>query len=244
MTATANDYADAANELGDDAVAASFATAIPQAQFPKGFTMNAKGLFLETEKDGPRKLTGPFDVIAQTRDRYSQAWGVLLRWRDDDGELHQLSIARAQLAGDGREVRQALLHGGLYVSPFNTDRNALQTFLASVKISRRARAVSRVGWQDGAFALPDRTIEQGGGDLVVYQGSAALDHDFRSAGTLEDWQDSVARLGAGNTRLAISLCAAFVGPLLEAVGAEGGGLHLRGQSSIGKSTALLAAASV
>jgi len=113
-----------------------------------------------------------------------------------------------------------------------------------VKINRRARAVSRVGWQDGAFALPDRTIEAGGGDYVIYQGKAALEHEFRAGGTLEGWQAGVANLAAGNSRLAVALCAAFVGPLLDAVGAEGGGIHLRGASSIGKSTALLAAASV
>jgi putative DNA primase/helicase len=169
---------------------------------------------------------------------------VLLQWRDDDGELHQLAIARSMLAGDGREVRHALLHGGLYVSPFTKDRNALQTFLASVKIDRRARAVSLIGWQDGSFALPDRTIETGAGDLVVYQGTASLDHEFRAAGTLGGWQDKVARLGPGNSRLVIALCVGFVGPLLAATSSEGGGLHLRGQSSIGKSTALLAAASI
>lgn len=215
----------------------------PKPHFPANFVMTDGGLTF-TLNDDVRLVAGPFKVIAQTRDRFSQAWGVLLQWRDDDGELHQLAIARSMLAGDGREVRQALLHGGLYVSPFTKDRNALQTFLASVKIDRRARAVSRVGWQDRSFALPDRTIETGTGDLVVYQGTATLDHEFRADGTLDGWQDKVARLGPGNSRLVIALCVGFVGPLLAATGSEGGGLHLRGQSSIGKSTALLAAASI
>lgn len=241
--ATGQDFNDAANDHGDDAVREAIDNATPQARFPANFTMTSKGLVFQQDDD-VRLITGPFEVMAQTRDRFSQAWGVLLRWRDDDDEEHQLAIARSQLAGDGREVRHALLHGGLYVSPFTKDRNALQTFLASVKIDRRARAVSRVGWQDGSFALPDRTIDTGSGDLVVYQGTAALDHEFRAGGTLEGWQHNVARLGAGNSRLAISLCAGFVGPLLAATAAEGGGLHLRGASSIGKSTALLAAASI
>lgn len=237
------DYSDSACELGDDAVAESINQAKPQAQFPSGFTMNGKGLFLEGD-NGPSRVAGSFEVVAQTRDRHSQAWGVLLRWKDDDGQPHQLSIARSMMAGDGREVRHALLDGGLYVSPFSKDRTALQTFLASVKIDRRARAVSRVGWQEGSFALPDRTIEQGGGDLVVYQGTAVIDHEYRAAGTLEGWKASVAHYGTGNSRVALALCAGFIGPLLGSVGEEGGGIHLRGPSSIGKSTALLAAASV
>lgn len=241
--ATGVDFNDAADELGDDVIAEAINNAEPQAKIPLGFTLNSKGLFLDTD-DGARQLTGPFKVLAQTRDRYSQAWGLLIQWKDDDGEIHRLSIARSLLAGDGREVRQALLHGGLYVSPFTKDRNGLQTFLASVRIVRRARAVSRVGWQDGAFALPDRTIDDGSGDLVVYQGNGALEHEFRADGTLDGWKEGVAALAAGNSRLVVAISAAFVGPLLAAVGAEGGGLHFRGPSSIGKSTALNAAASV
>ena len=241
--AIGQDFNDSANDLGDDAVLAAITDAVPQAKFPIGFTMNAKGLHLETD-DGPRLLTGPFTVLAQTRDRYSQAWGLLIRWTDDDDQIHRIAIARSLLAGDGLAVRQLLIDGGLYVSPQPRDRNALLQFLSLVKIDRRARAVSRVGWSDGVFALPDRTIESGTGDLVVYQGTAALDHEYRTKGTLQEWQTGVARLAAGNSRVIVSLCAALVGPLLEAVGAEGGGLHFRGASSIGKSTALNAAASV
>lgn len=215
----------------------------PKAIYPVNYSMTGRGLVFSIDDD-VRLIAGPFEVLAQTRDRYNQAWGVLLRWHDDDGKPHQLAIARSMLAGDGREVRQALMHGGLYVSPTPKDRNALQAFLSLVKIDRRARAVSCVGWQDGCFALPDRTIAAGNGDLVVYQGTAAIDHDYRAAGTLDGWQGGVARWGIGNSRIAIALCAGFVGPLLAVAGGEGGGLHLRGASSIGKSTALAAAASI
>ena len=238
---TGLDFAD----LNDTAIIANIAAAKQQAQIPFGFHMTPKGLFQEQEGDkGARRLCGPFEVVAQTRDQHSMAWGILLRWRDDDGQPHQLAVARAMLAGDGREVRQALLHGGLYVAPSTSERNALQTFLASVRIDRRARAVARVGWSDGSFALPDRTIGTNDGDIVVYQGAGAIDHDYRAGGTLAGWQDGVARYAIGNSRVAIALCAGFVGPLLAVVGGEGGGIHLRGASSIGKSTALLAAASI
>lgn len=241
--ATGADFADAANDVGDDAVRAAINIAIPQAKFPHGFKMKAKGLYQERE-DGEYLICGPFRVLAQTRDRFSQSWGLLVEWKDDDGELHRLSIPRSLLVADGVTVREILANGGLSLSPSAKDRNALIQFLNGVRIDRRARAVSRVGWSDDSFALPDRTIGAGGGDLVVYQGGAALDHEFRSAGTLEGWQDSVARLCAGNSRLVLAICAAFVGPLLSAVGVESGGIHLRGASSIGKSTALNAAASV
>ena len=242
---TGRDFAD----LPDDAdIIRSIAKAKPIAKFPPNYRMTPKGLTWEkpSDKDIPdvRLIAGPFDVLAMTRDANSESWGALLRWNDDDGIAHKMAIGRSLLAGDGRDVRGALLSGGLYVAPATADRNALNAFLMQVTIDRRARAVSRVGWADNCFALPDRTIGPDDGDLVVYQGTAATTHDYRTAGTLEGWQSGVANLAAGNSRLALAICAGFVGPLLRAAGGEGGGLHLRGPSSIGKSTALLAAASI
>lgn len=237
---TAADFADAAADFGDEAVRESIGQATPKPRFPPGYTMKKDGLHLDDEG----LIASPFEVIAQTRDKNGNAWGKLLRWNDDDGQPHQVAVANGMLAGDGTEVRRMLMDGGLMIAPGRKRREALLTFLLTVRTDRRARAVTKVGWQDGAFALPDRTIEAQGGQLVVYQGTAALDHQYREAGALEDWQQSVARFGIGNSRIALAISAAFVGPLLATVGEEGGGIHLRGASSIGKSTALLAAASI
>jgi uncharacterized protein (DUF927 family) len=54
----------------------------------------------------------------------------------------------------------------------------------------------------------------------------------------------VAALAAGNSRLAFAVSVAFAGPLLDVSGGDGGGFHLRGDSSSGKTTALRVAASV
>lgn len=237
------DFNDAANDLGDEAVRAAIIAAEGRARFPLGFSMTDKGLMFDDGAE-TRFIAGKFEVLAQTRDKHSQSWGLLIRWLDDDGVAHRVAVPRSMLAGDGIALRQLLADGGLDMSPHFKDRGLLQQFFSQVKIARRARAVSRIGWHEGSFALPDRTIEAAGGDLVVYQGTSALDHEYRPQGTLEGWQEGVGRLADGNTRVVLAICAAFVGPLLAAVGAEGGGLHLRGESSIGKSTALLAAASV
>jgi putative DNA primase/helicase len=67
---------------------------------------------------------------------------------------------------------------------------------------------------------------------------------FSQKGSLQDWQRNVAGPCAPHTRLVLAIAAALVGPLLKPMGAEGGGFHLYGPSSIGKSTALRLAASV
>jgi putative DNA primase/helicase len=59
---------------------------------------------------------------------------------------------------------------------------------------------------------------------VIYQGIDAIDHVFSSKSFLHEWQQHVARYGAGNNRTDLRPSAAFVGPLLGPLGEEGGGL--------------------
>jgi putative DNA primase/helicase len=79
---------------------------------------------------------------------------------------------------------------------------------------------------------------------VIYQAGTREPSPFNAAGTLEGWREAVAARCVGNSRLILSVCCAFAAPLLELVGEEGGGIHLRGKSQAGKTTALRVAASV
>ena len=115
----------------------------------------------------------------------------------------------------------------------------------SLRSTGRARATTRVGWHDGVFVLPDDSIgTTPGGELLLLQQSGTIKHSFRQRGSLSEWQEGVARLAIGNSRLMLAVSASFAAALLEPSKAESGGIHFRGQSSTGKSTALLMAASV
>jgi uncharacterized protein (DUF927 family) len=67
---------------------------------------------------------------------------------------------------------------------------------------------------------------------------------YRQAGTLEGWQTEIGARCVGNSRLLVAVSTGFAAPLLEPLGEESGGLHFRGESSEGKTTALLVAATV
>lgn len=71
-----------------------------------------------------------------------------------------------------------------------------------------------------------------------------VDHAFRTSGTLESWQENVARYAVKNSRLVLGICTGLAAPLLYPTDAESGGFHLRGGSSTGKTTVLLVAGSV
>lgn len=109
----------------------------------------------------------------------------------------------------------------------------------------RARIVHRVGWhQARAFVLPDKVIGAGTGERVLLA-DPPRDHAFRSAGTLSEWQDGIARYCVGNTRLTLAASLTFAPPLLDVAGEDfAGGFHLVGSSRTGKTTALYVAASV
>ena len=81
-------------------------------------------------------------------------------------------------------------------------------------------------------------------DRIIYQSDGAADDPYRVGGDLAGWRSSSARYAVGNSRLAFAMSAAFAGPLLHPAGAESGGFHLRGSSSIGKTTLLQFAGSV
>jgi putative DNA primase/helicase len=229
-------------ELINDARPAAAAPSLPP-----GYFFTKRGLvWREEDEEGDELLVaGPFEVLAETRDGEGMSWGVLLGWNDHDGRLHKHALARAMLAGDGTDARRILLDGGLHVAPGRKAREKLNNFLGTVRSSERARATARIGWHDGVFVLPDETIgARAASETILLQQVGPVKHAFRLRGSLSDWQDRVAKLAIGNSRLVLALSAAFAAALVHPCEAESGGVHLRGPSSTGKSTALVMAASV
>jgi putative DNA primase/helicase len=152
------------------------------------------------------------------------------------------------IAGRGETALETLLGLGLQLEPGSEARNALLRYLQALTSNdgsplKRALAASRTGWHGHTFVLPDRAI--GGDGLVVYQPTSTLVAAIRQRGSLDQWQETVAQPAAGNSRLVLSLSAAFGATMLGALNyPEGFGIHLRGSSSAGKTTALELAGSV
>ncbi|PGH56519.1 DNA helicase [Azospirillum palustre] len=206
------------------------------------FVMRDYGLYHRDPDTGDTLLSGPFEVVAETRDSTGGSWGVLLAWKDPDGRRHEWAMPRSILAGDGTEFRRVFLDGGLFVAPGRKARDMLMVYLANVRAETYATCVDRTGWHGRVYVSATRTYGDTQSDPVILQGVTAA-ADTKPRGTLEGWQDEVAALAIGNSRLAFALSAAFAGPLLYLLNAESGGLHFRGASSIGKSSMLNVAAS-
>jgi uncharacterized protein (DUF927 family) len=189
-------------------------------------------------------IAGHLDIVAETRDADGVNWGVLLRWKDHDGRDHQHALPRDSLAGDGADARRILMGGGFFIAPSQTARGLFNSFLLLVRSPKRAQATQRVGWHSNSFVMPDDCFGADERDTLLLQSATAHEHSFRQSGTLQSWQQNVARYAIGNSRLVLALSAAFAGPLVGPCSEEGGGLHFKGASSTGKSTALHVAGSV
>ncbi|MES2820122.1 MAG: DUF927 domain-containing protein [Pseudomonadota bacterium] len=185
-------------------------------------------------------VCAPLQVEAETVNSEDGSIGRLLSFHYRGRYLEWVMPMEA-LAGKGDDVLKALMRQGLVIEYHQ--RRHVAPYLASHHAPTRVIATtSKPGWHEsGAFVLPSRVI--GNGD-VRFQESGRGVNLFSSKGSLADWQTDVAALCTGNPVLILSVCCALAGPLLAKLGVNGGGLHLVGDSSSGKSLAQLLAASV
>jgi putative DNA primase/helicase len=216
------------------------------------FTMDPKrGLFVTVERRRGKEeweediwLSAPFEIVGRVRDPQSHGWARLLQWKDDDGVVHLHPVADQDLHGDGAALCASLANGGLKIAT-GSIRQHFVSYLNQATIKARVTIIPRTGWHSvnhkRIFALPGEGIGIDGRVILAAEVTAS---QYAISGTLEEWQDSVAKLAQAHGRARFAIASAFVSPLLALIGADGGGINLKGPSSIGKTTLLAAAASV
>jgi putative DNA primase/helicase len=192
----------------------------------------------------PVWICSPLTVAAQTRDPQSSEWGRLLVFQDNDRREHRWAMPMRMLAGSGEELRGELLSEGLVITSHPNDRRRVADYIAREKTDVMARCVSRTGWHGDVFVLPRETFGDSDAEPVIFQTTALDGVALGQGGTLAGWIEQVAKPCAGHSRLVLALSCAFAGPCIGLLGVEGGGVHLRGPSSCGKTTAARVVASV
>jgi uncharacterized protein (DUF927 family) len=232
--------------------------ALDEIVMPSGYTMSKFGLYYmpeikgkakaveETEEPKPVWVSAPFELLGQVADGNSSDWGIVLRWPDLRGTIHEWTVPRAFLHAESRQIAQALEVQGLRCS-INT--KLLRDFLMYTKVPRILHSVDTAGWHSGkeghVYVLADGTVFGGAEHTVILKPEARKSGlECAPSGTLEEWQVNIARYCVKNPRLALFVAAAFTGPLLDPASEPSGGFHLIGKSRSGKSSAMRAAASV
>ncbi len=233
-------------------VGAALSFDLGPATFPPvdGYRIESRGVFerakAEDKPDIQLTLTA-CGVLAHCRDGRRENWGAFVRWIDRDGMTHEAAYPIGRFHEPAGTLAAELANLGLPIVP-GMERRLLRYF-AQCTPKTRFRAAIQTGWQDDStvFVLPGESIgEIPAGERVVYQPerNSPTRQSVRPEGSFLTWQREVAACCEGHPVLAFLMAAAFAAPLLSLLKQEGGGFHLYGLTSKGKTTALQVAASV
>lgn len=221
-------------------------------RLPEGFRLTKEYLWydkLVNKSDGDTeirniKICSPIRVTAITSDADGSNYGRLLEWEDTNGNGRKWAMPMEMLGGSGEELRRVLLVNGLsYINVNGAARAHLMEYISLCKPESKVTCVNRTGWHGGVYVLQDEVIGRDARSVIL-QTSSVQGRDFRVNGTSEEWREHIGQYCVGNARLAFSVSLAFASPLLQLVGMSGGGYHLKGESTDGKTTTMKVAASV
>jgi putative DNA primase/helicase len=236
------DHAAADNNAGDGGGGAFTASTDPFELGESGVWFNGRDR--EGNAKRPMWLCTPLAVTARTRADDANGWGLLLQFTDPDGNAKTWAMPASLLSGEGAEWAGRLRDMGLRMAPGTAARNLIAQYIDTRGPTERVTCTDRVGWHGSVYVLPSGSIGTAEGRRYVFQSDAGMEDTFRRHGELSAWQSGVASLAVDNSRIVFALGCAFAGPALRLAGMESGGFHLRGTSSMGKTTALKVAASV
>jgi putative DNA primase/helicase len=217
----------------------------PEVEFelPEGYSLDDAGLWYAGKSDSePERICGPFRVLGQTRDGGSTNWGLAIELDDQDGQTHHHIIPRSSLITAGQDALRDLAGCGLDLPTKPSSLARLKEALMGIRTVSRVRLVETTGWHGSVFVMTNQIIGRSD-ELFHYTGSRAATR-FGSAGSLDDWKGQVATLAAENRLLLLAISVALSGPLFGLLREMPIGIHLRGPSSCGKTTALTAAGSI
>lgn len=208
-------------------------------------------------KDGETRkvISQGLTVVARLADTDGRGCSLLIEWTNKHTRARaQIVVSEADLYNKGAEVVSRLVDAGfslLYSGKLRADLPVID-YLRSYPmwgVALKTR-VDRVGWctvphtQHGrVFVTSSRNFGRGA-DRAFFVGSSAGALALSERGSLEKWQNEVARPALLSSRIIFSIACAFSAPCLQLLGLEGGAFNLHGRSSKGKTTAQRCGASV
>lgn len=218
---------------------------------PSGFSAAHDGIYVETvDKDGEvglEWLCSPLAVVASGRNVQHASWSRCIEFVDPEGVVQRRYVLEKDLAVGFNKVLGDLCDQGLKIARTTAARRQLNTLIADWVPAGRYQTTDRLGWADAtckAFVLGDKHVVGKANTVFLNPVAPVGAPAMTRRGALDQWRAEVAGRCVGNPILVASMSLAFAGPLPELLEKDSFGVHLRGGSSSGKSTAMLAALSV
>ena len=209
---------------------------------PDYLAVRASGLWACLEGRCVSRMGGAVVAIALSHDENKQGWQRVIFMRDRDGSDRHLFVPEQLFWQNPNKVAGTLINAGFDLGTGYADH--LVRGLMQTSVEKRLVVVARPGWHGPHYVKSDGTIGPRSSRVPVLAGSVGT-APVTSADRIELWQRTVGRYSEGNSRLVAAVSIALGGIAIGLFDAQLGiGLHLRGLSSLGKTTALRVAASV
>jgi len=188
-------------------------------------------------------LCDRLEVNAATRDQYGLNHGRLLSFSVRGGKAREWVMPMQMLAGEPAKLIGQLLSMGLYITAPHESKSCKQIvqYINAQYPPEVLTTTESTGWHGNTFVLTKGEII-GKGDRIIFAGDNS--ELYSQQGNLTDWQNHVARLAGWNSRLIFAVSMAFVGVMMPLTGDDGAGVNFFGETSTGKTTTQVMAASV
>ena len=208
---------------------------------PDGFVLSDDGLFcIDKKSEALTRISNYIKVIAFTKstDEVSR----IIEFKDYRGEIHNLIAKSKMFTKDGDQLRILLISKGFIFAGNSLSKRKLFEYIVSSVPKKEVAIASHIGFSGNVYIRPDLIIGEAKEEIIL--DTAIQDESYGTSGTLQEWNDLVARWCIGNSRLIFAISSAFASILLQPCDMPNFGFHFVGNSSSGKTTCLNIAASV
>ena len=204
----------------------------------------AKNVKIETKKS---KLLDPLCRVRIVGEGTDEAGNRYIKFVVDGSDRDIPPFAAKQLIDDPKPLFAELGNAGWNAFTSKMRNQLLEKLQNQKPRAPSFKVVTRLGWNSGAYVFPDEIIGEPAKRLEKSFGhlDPAMLDKYRSRKMLKEWQEKVASLCFGNSRLMFAVSLAFTGPILRFVqGPKAGGFQICGPAETSKTTAAIVCGSV
>jgi putative DNA primase/helicase len=190
-------------------------------------------------------------LVAIAEDEATKEFFAIIKCRDLDGGMRSVTLPLAEL-NNRKALAKTLTNLGAYFSNMESkNKRALDELLATKRKAERFNFTARVGWYGSgykAYVLAKQVIGAANSAVAIRPPqqlkSDRLSTGIRPRGEHADWLSTVASHAKFSSRMVFGISAALAAPLLAMARLHSFGILVHGPGKAGKSTMLVAAASV
>ena len=215
------------------------------------FEINNRGVWwvnVRTNKNGdiiksePLLLSEPIDIIGTGQDN-DGAYYRIIKFKDKNTRQQKTAALPQEEIGTAHGWKRLGWHG-IDVYSEGIESGKLRNYLLKHSGNAVFTITDRAGWNGEAYILAGGEAINADGTNILYNGDTSQKDGYTEKGSLKEWQEQAARYAENNSRLCLALGLSMAAPFLALLNEEGGGFHLAGDSSKGKTTAARLALSV